>query len=187
MHEAHELEQWLDEHGDYLYRYAIVRLGQHDAEAARDAVQETLIAAWRGREGFQGGSSVRTWLTGILKHKIIDHIRKQVRERELGNELESDPTSAYFNEDGGWKEAPQPWQGDPESLCLDAQFSEVLMRCIDNLPEKQRHIFSLRELSGESSETVCKDSGISATNLHVIIHRARLALRKCLELNWFKG
>lgn len=179
----HEAEQWLDEHGDYLYRYAIVRLGQE--EAARDAVQETLIAAWKGRAGFHGESTVRTWLTGILKHKIIDHIRKQVRERELNTELESDPTSAYFTEDGAWRTAPQPWQGDPEALCHDAQFSAILKRCIDNLPQQQRHIFSLRELSGESSEAICKDSGISATNLHVIIHRARLALRKCLEMNWF--
>lgn len=176
-------EQWLDEHGDYLYRYALMRLGQE--ELARDAVQETLIAAWKGRKGFHGSSSVRTWLTGILKHKIIDHIRGQVRERQLNEELESDPTSLYFDQGGGWRQPPQQWQGDPEQLCRDRQFSEALMRCIGNLPEQQRHIFSLRELNGESSETICKDSDISATNLHVIIHRARLALRKCLEINWF--
>ncbi|HKJ83067.1 MAG TPA: sigma-70 family RNA polymerase sigma factor [Mariprofundaceae bacterium] len=181
--DSRKAEEWLDAHGDYLYRYALARLGQDDL--ARDAVQETLIAAWKGRDQFHDKSSVRTWLTGILKHKIVDHCRRQIRERALNDELERDPTTSYFNENGAWRTRPQPWQDDPERLYRDREFSKILRECIDRLPQQQRHIFSLRELNGETSASICKESGISTTNLHVIIHRARLALRKCLEFNWF--
>jgi len=178
-------ELWLKDHGDYLYRYAMSRL--HDSELSADMVQESLLAAWKGRENFAGNSSVRTWLTGILKHKIIDHIRKEIRDRKLADAVESDPTSSLFNADGSWAEAPRAWQENPEELCKSEQFQKVLQKCIGKLPERQRTVFSMRELAGEDTETICNETDVSSTHLHVLIHRARLALRKCLELNWFGG
>jgi len=176
-------EFWLSEHGDYLYRYAMSRL--HDEELAADLLQETLLAAWKGRDSFSGDSSLRTWLTGILKHKIIDHIRREIRSRNLTEAVESDPTSSMFNADGSWAEAPRAWKENPEELAESEQFRKVLDDCIDRLPEKQRTVFSMRELAGEDTETICNEAEITPTNLHVMIHRARLALRKCLEFNWF--
>jgi len=176
-------EQWLSEHGDYLYRYAHSRL--HDDELAADMVQEALLAAWKGRKSFEGNAAIRTWLVGILKHKIIDHIRKEIRGRKLSEAVESDPTSSMFKPDGSWVEAPRAWLENPEELTENSQFHKVLNDCIDRLPEKQRTVFSMRELAGEDSETICNEAEITATNLHVMIHRARLALRKCLEFNWF--
>jgi len=184
MHESRgDPEHWLTDHGDYLFRYAMSRL--HDHELAADMVQETLLAAWKGREGFAGDSSARTWLVGILKHKIIDHVRKEIRGRKLTEAVESDPTSAMFNPDGSWAEAPRAWKENPEELAGNEQFHAILNDCIGKLPDKQRTVFSMRELAGEDTETICNEAEITPTNLHVLIHRARLALRKCLEFNWF--
>jgi len=180
-----EVEVWLREHGDYLYRYAYSHLS--DTDTARDLVQDTLIAAWKGRASFRGESAARTWLTGILKHKIIDHIRREVRERKFRDDVESDPTSAWFSADGSWLEAPQAWKDNPEGLAEDEQFRKVLFDCMARLPKKQRTVFSMRELAGEDTDTVCNEAGITPTNLHVMMHRARMALRNCLDINWFGG
>jgi len=176
---------WLDEHGDYLYRYALFRLGEE--ETARDMVQETLIAAWKARDGFRGDSSRRTWLVGILKHKITDHVRHQIRHRQLADVLEHDPTSEFFDERGHWRQPVRAWGDDPEALAGNREFLKVLHACIQALSGQHRQVFTLRELEGEDTETICKACDITPTNLHVIMHRARLALRRCLEHNWFGG
>ena len=178
-----DAERWLAEHGAYLYRYALFRLG--DAETARDMVQETLIAAWKARDGFRGDSSARTWLVGILKHKITDHIRGQIRRRALADSLENDPTSDYFDANDHWRQPVRAWADDPEKLSSNGQFLKVLHDCIAALPERHRHVFTLRELEGEDTDAICKACDITPTNLHVIMHRARLALRQCLERHWF--
>ena len=175
---------WLEAHGDYLYRFALSRLAG-DTEQARDMVQETLLAAWKGRKDFAGRSAVRTWLVGILKHKITDHIRLQIRSRQLHEDIEGDPTSDWFGADGHWLEAPRAWRANPESLFEDSDFRRVLQRCLDALPALQRDVFVLRELGGEDSGTICNSCNITATHLHVLMHRARMALRGCLDLNWF--
>jgi len=173
-------EEWLTLYGDYLYRYALFRLSNE--EIARDMVQETLIAAWKARKNFRGDSSVRTWLVGILKHKITDYIRKQIRDRNLANRLELDPTSDFFDANGQWRQPVQGWADDPERLSSNQEFLRALNACVAKLPEQHRHVF---ELNGEDTDTICKACDITPTNLHVIMHRARLALRKCLEKTWF--
>lgn len=183
MADKQEPHHWLSEHGDYLYRFAMSRL--HNQDLAEDILQETLLAGWKGYANFSGKSSIRTWLTGILKHKIIDFIRYEIRQRNLSEAAENDPTSAYFNDNGSWAEAPRAWHDNPEQLCNSEQFQQVLESCISNLPEKQQLVFHMRDMVGEDSETVCKSCDITATHLHVLLHRARLALRKCLEHNWF--
>ncbi len=175
---------WLEAHGDYLYRFALSRLSG-EAELARDLVQETLLAAWKGRDSFAGRAAVRTWLTGILKHKLIDHIRAQIRERDMHEAAEADPTSDWFGADGHWHQAPKAWHANPESLCEDTDFRRTLQRCLDALPDQQRQVFVLRELEGEGSDAICKACGVTATHLYVLMHRARMALRACLEFNWF--
>ncbi len=176
-------EEWLTLYGDYLYRYALFRLSNE--EIARDMVQETLIAAWKAQKNFRGDSSIRTWLVGILKHKITDYVRKQIRDRNLANHLETDPTSVFFNANGQWRQPVREWTDNPEQLSSNHEFLQTLHTCIAKLPEQHRHVFSLRELMGEDTEDICKACSISTTNLHVIMHRARLALRKCLEKTWF--
>lgn len=179
-----EIEGWLAEHGDYLFGYAIKRLNG-DREQSRDLVQDTLLDAWKARASFAGRSAVRTWLVGILKHKIIDHIRQQIRSRELIDKVEADPSSDWFRQDGHWQESPRAWQANPEQLSEKRYFYAVLQKCMDRLSDLQKAVFSLRELSGHESEAVCKDLGITTSNFHVLMYRSRISLRACLENHWF--
>ncbi|MDX8389927.1 MAG: sigma-70 family RNA polymerase sigma factor [Mariprofundaceae bacterium] len=174
---------WLHDHGDTLYRFAMLKLGNE--EQARDAVQEALLGAWKNRSRFRGESSIRTWLISILKHKITDSIRKSIRNRELIEQAEHDPTSGYFNKQGAWSDSPKLWPDSPEKLYHDAEFLTVLTQCLSKLPPMQREVFALREISGEDSTTICNSCDISPTNFHVLMHRARTALRLCLDHHWF--
>lgn len=177
---------WLRVHGDYLYAYALRRL--RDPSLAEEAVQEALIAGWQGRTSFGGASGERTWLTGILKHKIIDCFRRQRRDAPVasagdGADLDDALAATLFADDGHWASPPQSW-GDPERTLEQKRFWEALSACLDRLSAQQRSVFSLRELSGYAAEAICKELGISTTNLWVILYRARLALKECLELGW---
>lgn len=181
---AEQSKEWLAEHGDYLYRFALARLrDQHQAE---DVVQETFIAALQS-SAFEGKSSPRTWLTGILKHKIIDLMRKNSRETAVESFEEHLTDSAdvddFFDETGHWADSPQSW-GKPEGELEQKQFLLVMQDCLAKLPPKLASLFMLREVHEEDNEIICKELDISPTNAWVMLHRARLGLRKCVELNW---
>lgn len=176
----------IERHRSYLLRYSLLQL--RDAGAAEDAVQDTLIAALEGRDRFSGKSSVKTWLTGILKHKIIDHIRRQSREQPLlsadTDGSEADVVDALFLENGHWRQPPSNW-GDPDKALENKAFMAVFEQCARNMPEKTARAFMMREVMELSTEDICKELDVSTTNCWVILHRARLSLRECLELNWF--
>jgi RNA polymerase sigma-70 factor (ECF subfamily) len=184
---AHNVNDWLNEHGDYLYRFALARL--RDTHLAEDAVQETLLAAIKSNS-FEGASSARTWLTGILKHKIIDLQRKQIREQPLSDviDLEASDTSMddFFDQKGHWLEKPQTLDM-PENALEQKQFLSILSKCIDKLPAKLAAIFMLRDVHEADNENICKELEITATNAWVMLYRARMGLRKCLEIHWITG
>lgn len=182
---------WVDTYGDYLFTFAVARV--RDTSTAEDLVQDTLLAAIQAVKSFDGRSSERTWLCGILKHKIIDHFRKSSREVELSDE-ESD-LSAYehmFQQDGAakghWTAVAKPvqWNDSPERVLEHAEFREALANCLGRLPERVANVFTLRELDGFNCEEICESLNISPGNLWVMMHRARLHLRRCVDLNWFK-
>ena len=176
-----DAERWLREHGDYLFRYARRRL--YTDELAEDAVQETLLAALKAHARFGGGSSERTWLTGILKHKIVDLVRTQAREVTAsahGGEDDAGDWEALFDQSGHWLETFRDW-GNPESELEKSRIRQALDECFRRLKPSLAQIFSLRELSGLSNEEICKELDISATNAWVMLHRARLFLRECLD------
>lgn len=183
-------EQWLELHGDYLFKYAMLKL--RDEHQAEDVVQETLLAALRGQQGFAGGSSERTWLVGILKHKIVDLIRLKVREPTLYNveeplEFDQDETvDAMFDETGHWASPSQAW-ANPEGVLEQKRFWEILNACLKRLPPQLAMLYSLREISGMETEDICKDLNISSTNSWVMLHRARLGLKECFELHLSGG
>lgn len=180
-------DAWLEKHGDALFRYAMLQL--RDATLAEDAVQETLLAALEARSRFSGKSSERTWLTGILKHKIIDLIRRSSRETGFENIDEQaasgldDLTDTLFDERGEWVAAPHDW-GNPETVLEQKRFREIFALCMKSLPPQLAMIFSLREISGMATEEICKDLAITSTNSWVMLYRARLGLRQCLEMRW---
>ena len=163
----------------YLLRYATLQL--RDAAAAEDAVQETLLAALAGEASFGGRSNLRTWLTGILKHKIVDAIRRTSRETTA---LSEDEFDALFDERGHWIEMPQAWP-DPDAALDQKEFLRVLEDCLAKLPAKTSQAFMLREHMGLETTEICKELAVTPTHVWVLLHRARHALRLCLEMNWF--
>lgn len=180
-------ERWLADYGDLLYRHALLRI--RDPHAAEDLVQETLLAALEGISRFRRDSSLKTWLFGILTHKVADHFRKLSRERPLEQEVMELMTSA--EEDEGAREtmfsAPNVgWGSDPEHILERKAFQEKLMECVSHLKKTTFKVFTLREFEGMSTEEICNVMRITPTNLRVILHRAREQICKCLEINWFK-
>jgi len=182
-------ERWVDEHGDYLFKFALARL--RDTAKAEDAVQETFLAALKGGKSFAGRSAEKSWLTGILKNKIYDHFRKSTRETSFTDlEFYNDEDSDRFVGDGlgkgGWKHdlGPQEWAHAGESLDNEL-FWKTYRDCAAKLPKNVAAVFNLREVDGIESKEICSLLDISESNLWVMLHRARMALRRCIETNWF--
>jgi RNA polymerase sigma-70 factor (TIGR02943 family) len=173
----------LEEHRGKLLRYARLQL-RNDAWA-EDAVSETLLAALERPQAFSGRSQFATWLIGILKHKIIDQLRRRSREEPLSWELEADHEELIeFQPNGHFAQPPADW-GDPEEALRQDQFLRIMEACVEQLPAQMGRVFLMREWLELESEVICKDLAISATNLWVLLHRARLRLRACLEIRWF--
>jgi len=178
--------RWLAEHGDALYRFAMARVGNR--ALAEDLLQETLIAAMTATKAFEGGSSERTWLIGILKHKVIDHYRRAARETPFDADLaeDDDPLAGRFKaRDGHWAEPPREW-GEPGRVLENDRLGAALSACIEALPERLRAAFVLRELDGLETDEIVTTLGISTSNnLFVMLSRSRERLRQCLEQKWF--
>lgn len=172
----------------YLMRYALLQL--RDQTAAEDVVQETLLAAVEGSDKFSGRSSVKTWLTAILKHKIVDHIRRGAREQPLArNSAEAERgeaalVDALFAENGHWSRPPSSW-GSPEQSFENRRFWEAFEMCSKLMPAKTAQVFVMREVMDLTTEEICKEMDITATHCWVILHRARLSLKACLDTKWF--
>jgi len=175
----------LESHRSALYKFAMLQL--RNETHAEDCVQETLIAAIQSAARFSGGSSVRTWLVGILKHKIIDHFRKASREQQFNaddEETSLDDMDALFKEDGHLIEPPHAW-ANPEAALSEANFFEVLDRCMEGLPKNTARVFMLREVMGTETDEICRELKITANNCWVLLYRARMMLRECLQQRWF--
>lgn len=179
-------DTWVDEHADALYHYALLRL--RDPNAAEEVVQETLLAALEARHRFAGRASPRTWLAGILKHKIVDQLRRSSRERPANgadaSEALDDIERRHFTAKGRWRCGPADWLVDPEAVCRRQELQRHLAACLERLPPRLARVFALRELEQLSTDEICGLLDISRTNLWVMLHRARLALRACLEEMW---
>ena len=177
-------ESWVDQYADYLFSYAITRV--NDEEIAKDLIQETFFAALNAAKNFKGTASERTWLIAILKRKIIDHYRKK-------NSIKGKATvrmqyASQSNAEGDWLEEQI---ADPDSTTEnDALENEELrlaiQRCLGQLPENQRRVFTMKTEKGLSTEDICNELHINPSNLWVMIHRARRTLMECLNQNWFK-
>ncbi|MBI3284154.1 MAG: sigma-70 family RNA polymerase sigma factor [Burkholderiales bacterium] len=185
MNPLSALHQQLEALRPALLRFALLQL--RSAAAAEDAVQETLLAVLEKPDGFAGLSSLRTYVTGILKYKIIDHLRACGREKQLDvadEDNENDLIDSLFQANGHTVSMPAAW-GAPEATLEQKDFFRVLETCLERLPAKTARVFMMREWLELETEEICKELGLTTSNLWVLLYRARLRLRACLDLNWF--
>lgn len=187
-------EKWVDNYADYLYSLALYRLG--DEDEARDLVQDTFLSALKAKDSFKGEASEKTWLVSILKRKVIDQYRKRAVRKESSFEESEEYKVAYrhyFQEEGfrpgHWdsSSAPQEWSEVAKTDIEQKEFRSILARCLGKLPQAWSAVFAMKHMEDESSENICKELDISASNYWVILHRAKLQMRECLEKNWFKA
>ena len=179
-------EQWVAKYGDYLYRYALSRL--HDETSAQDVVRETFLAEFKGAKKFSGQSSEKTGLIGILKHKVVDYIRKASRERsyEDGTGAEG-RVDNYFDRRGHWKTGQPEWRVNPRKAFEQREFWVVFESCLDQLQDRLQSVFTLCELERCGADGICTPLEITSTNLWVMLYRARARLKLCIEKKRVQG
>ena len=179
----------IETHRPYLLRYAVSQL--RDAQLAEEAVQEALVSALESVASFGGKSTLRTWLTSILRFKVVDLQRRAIAERRTFDGGDAAAMAGddgwldeAFDETGHWRAPPRAWN-DPESALEQRRFWEAFERCLDALPPAAGRVFFKREVLGEDTDAICRAEGITPANCWVILHRARVALRGCLGRHWF--
>lgn len=175
---------WVAAHADYLYTYALHRLD--DEDLCRDLVQETFLAALEKLSEFRGHSSERTWLTAILRYKIIDVYRKR-NSSWLTTSGAHETEPEYFEpENGHWKDAwaPRPMSIDQADAIVHKELATILQKCLQRLPAFWLTIFSMKHMDEKGSEVICKELKVTPSNFWVILHRAKLSLRACIQKEW---
>ncbi|MGS2727272.1 sigma-70 family RNA polymerase sigma factor [Psychroserpens sp. BH13MA-6] len=176
--------QWIHRYSDYLFNYTITRV--NDREMAKDLVQDTFVAGLKSMKNFKGQASERTWLVAILKRKIIDYYRKI-----NSNKGKAEVRMSYTNDEneGDWLEerVADPFDKTAEDTIENTELGLAIHDCLGKLPDKQAKVFKMKTILNYETETICNELDITASNLWVIIHRARVAMADCLEKNWFKN
>ncbi len=173
---------WVDQYGDYLFRYANSRL--REVSAAEEVVQETFLAGIRNVDQYAGTGSQRGWLLGILKRKIIDYVRRRAKHSQASPYDDPDPSAQLFDENGKWRKDALP-QSDGERAAESRELWEVVRDCLTHLPQGQADVFVLSVMEDMDSDQICQELDITPSNLWVRLHRARLGLAKCVGPRWF--
>ncbi len=177
-------EAWVDEYGDYLYRYAMSRL--RDENAAEEVVQETFLAGVRFQDRYSGEGAERAWLLGILKRKLIDYVRRRARyDRDGAYEGSNDPSEKMFDRNGNWNRDVFTSM-TPDRQVESAEVWDVVKGCLQHLPPGQADVFVLSVMEEMPTDEICQELGITPSNLWVRLHRARLALAQCVGARWFQ-
>ncbi len=171
-------EVWVDRFADLLFAAARRRVGNRSI--CEELVQETLLSALKAKDSFGGQCEFSSWLVGILKHKILDHLR-QVYRKSTQSLADDDEVEKIFESAGKWRHMPRRWHINPQDAAMESELEQMLSLCLDALPDQQRNAFVLSVMDEGDSAEVCNILGVSATNLYVLLHRARLRLRNCLE------
>lgn len=186
---ARQQTHWVEEYSDALFKFARVRVG--DRETAKDLVQETFLSALQNLASFRGESAQETWLTAILKNKIIDYYRKKKTSKSIPL-IDEDGTSEldkYFDEEGEWKSSAGPvsWNASGYQILRSKEFLEILQKCLSKLSDHGRSVFVSKYLDELDSEEICKQLDLTTSNYWVIMHRAKLQIRQCIEKNWINA
>ncbi|WP_027127067.1 sigma-70 family RNA polymerase sigma factor [Gelidibacter mesophilus] len=177
-------KKWIERYSDYLFNYTITRV--NDREIAKDILQDTFFAGLKSMKNFKGEATERTWLISILKRKIIDYYRKINSKK---GQAEVRMTYNTDENEGDWLEERVEDEGylNAEEILENSELGDAIYNCLDKLPEKQATVFKMKTILNYETETICNELNITASNLWVIIHRARIAMAECMEKNWFKS
>ncbi len=184
-------EHWLNNYGDYLYGYAKLRVRNRDL--AEDLVQDCLLSALKALNTFKGEASEKTWLTAILKNKIIDHYRKtsgQVADESYLQQTDAEFSEGLYQSNGssqGWMKPEayiKDWGQLPDELLENVELQQSLQKCLQKLPGKLAPVFFSKYLEDKNSDEICVAYKLTNANYWVIIHRAKILLRTCLEKNF---
>jgi RNA polymerase sigma-70 factor (TIGR02943 family) len=172
---------WIEKYSDEMFRFTLLRVKEETH--VDDIIQETILAALQAKGSFEGRSTEKTWLFGILKNKIFEYYRETKKKYKYALELkdEANPCDSEFDGKGHWQALPFSWGIDPDKAFENKQNYQVLSECIDGLSPKYRQLFVFREIEKQSAESICKDFDITTNNLWVILHRVRNLLKKCIE------
>lgn len=183
--ETHQLhpDKWVDRYADYLFNYTVTRVS--DPEIAKDLVQDTFIAGLKSAKNFKGDAAERTWLIAILKRKVIDHYRK-INSKKGKAEVRMN-YSSQTDAEGDWLEEriADPNSNFETNALENEELGLAIQNCISKLPKKQAQVFTMKTIQGMETEDICNALNINASNLWVMIHRARTGLMDCLNQNWF--
>ena len=181
---AEDAEDWVDKYSTQMYRFALARV--KDQDVAEEVVQEAFLAAWKSKSSFSGRSSEKSWLFGILKHKILDYFRqlKKRGEIEFGDPGEWEAAENLFQSNGSWKTPPSSWGINPEQAAQNLQLLEALNKCVESLSDRFKSLFLLKEMDGLTADEICDQLEIKPANLWVMMHRIRSRLKTCLESNF---
>ncbi len=179
-------EKWLALYGDMLYQYALPRVS--DQLIAEDLVQDTFLSGLRGLGNYKGEASEKNWLFTILKNKIIDHYRKMAKEKPITSMADLTAVEgSWFAEDGSWTEEKKPERWHLAGTPLETkEIQNIILHCRDNLKSLQQFVFTLKYLEDRDSDEICKVLNITPSYYWVLIHRARLQMRECVEQKWLK-
>lgn len=184
-----DLSQEIASHRPFLLRISRLQLG--DAALAEDVVQEAILAALECRSAFNGRSTLRTWLVGILKYKVLDALRDKKKHlpcpsTSIHEEIATDDFDVLFDMQGTWREPMSVWI-DPEAVAMQTDFARVLQVCLDNLPPNTARVFMLREFLEMETTEICSTTLLSSTNVRALLYRARMGLRACLYIKWIQS
>lgn len=182
------VKEWVNKYSEELYKWAFHKTS--DSETSNDLVQDTFLAAVKSIDKFEGKSNPKTWLFSILNNKISDHYRKEYKQIIINesNLQNKETKNSFFDQKGCWEESEKPafWPTDEENLLDNNNFKLQLANCLEGLPPVWNKAIKLKYLSDIDGNDICQEIGVSKTNYWQILHRAKLQLRKCLEINWFK-
>lgn len=184
-------DTWLMKYGDYLFSIAMLKI--NNREVAEDLVQESFLSAYKSKDAFRGDSSEKTWLVSILNNKIIDYYRKKdvlKNTSEYIMDTEKSFTDSFFTStlfsDAHWSEEVQSknWSPSADDELIKTDFQQILEKCISKLPSKLIPVFVSKFIDETDSDSICKEFGITSSNYWVIVHRAKILMRACLDKNW---
>ncbi len=186
MNKNNEISSWVKLYTKELLKYCFYKTS--DLEVAENIVQDTFEAVVKSYDSYHRDSNPKTWIYAILNNKIKDYYKSKKNQFVSLEDYHHGDKDDYFDDDDGWKKesAPKDWLDESSNNVLDnEEFVKIFQLCIEHLPANWRECIKMKYILNVKGTEICDVLSISQANFWQILHRAKLDLRKCLEINWF--